>query len=146
MKRAYDGRLIDRAMNNLGDAVHHAVYDCGLAPDEFFGLFIKSGIAAAFGAGDPRYIADISGNRLFSEIRGALNLEAIPSTLRFFFTETPERWAGRVIAYYQWRTSIPFAELSKKLVFSFILTLHAEFKGDEPEKIAEVLDGYMKSA
>jgi DNA-binding XRE family transcriptional regulator len=98
-------------MNNLGDMFDYAVYDCGYQLSEFFSFFLVSGVADAFGKGNPKYVAGLSGPEIVDEIllktKGALPEVKISENI----DKSPEYWVGWILAYYQWYTARSFAEL-----------------------------------
>jgi len=44
-----------------------AVYDCGYTLSDFFSFFLVSGVAEAFGKGNPKYVAELNGLGLTME-------------------------------------------------------------------------------
>ena len=64
MTHAYNELYLDDAMKNLGDMIDYAIQACGYEPDEFFSLFIASGIATQFETGNPKYVTGMSGVEL----------------------------------------------------------------------------------
>ena len=60
MIHAYSENYLDDAMRNLGEAFDFAHAVCYLDLDNFFAMFINSGIAELFGNGHPKYVAGLS--------------------------------------------------------------------------------------
>ena len=66
---AYDEFYLPMAMENLGDALEYAVCELALEPDDFFQRFLASGVADAFGNGNPVFMAGLSGAECTGENR-----------------------------------------------------------------------------
>lgn len=129
---AYDESYLDDAMQNLGDMVEYAVCDLGFDPDVFFGWFISSGIAAKFGRGNPKYVIGMSGYELAEAVLKATN--APFEILEPLYTEYKgcEYWAGWILAYYQWKTSLRFEDMVKNgLTLSKVLSMYILHEADE---------------
>lgn len=58
---AYDRVYLAQARETLGAMLDYAVWDCKLSADEYFALFVTSGLADRFGRGDPKLISGMSG-------------------------------------------------------------------------------------
>jgi DNA-binding transcriptional regulator YiaG len=111
MTHAYAETYLDEAMNNLGDMFDYAVYDCGCELAEFFSFFIISGVADAFGKGNPKYVTGLSGPEIADEV--LLKTKGTRPNVKMSenIDKSPEYWAGWILAYYQWRSGRSFAEL-----------------------------------
>ncbi len=102
MMHAYNEEYLDDAMKNLGDMVDYAVNNCGYELDEFFGLFISSGIASRFESGNPKYVTGMSGVELAQAvIRSTNGTTDFPEPI-LSDEYGREYWAGWILAYYQW--------------------------------------------
>ncbi len=140
MTFAYREEYLDDAMKNLGDMVDYAVYDCGYEPDEFFDLFISSGIASQFETGNPKYVAGMSGVELAQAV-----LRNTKGTAKFpeaSFTEEygREYWAGWILAYYQWARHRRFEDIvAEGLPLSKICDMYVLHEAD-PSKFMESAD------
>ena len=61
---AYDKLYLEKARAALGRMLDFAVHDLGYDLEEFFNLFIKTGLADRFGTGDFSLIVGMSGVEL----------------------------------------------------------------------------------
>lgn len=132
MMNAYNETYLDDAMQNLGDMVEYAVCDCGYDPDEFFGWFISSGIAAKFEKGNPKYVVGMSGVELAWEVLKATNVSCrlVVSEERFY--KGREYWAGWILAYYQWITGRRFEDMVDcGLTLSTVFSMYILHEADE---------------
>ncbi len=132
MTNAYSELYLDDAMHNLGDMIEFAVCDYGFDPDEFFGWFISSGIAAKFEKGNPRYITGMSGYELAETVLDETNVcykKRTPSHTTF---KGKEYWAGWILAYYQWKTDRRFEDIVKNgLTLSTVFSMYILHEADE---------------
>ena len=144
MTHAYNELYLDDAMKNLGDMVHYAVADCGYEVDEFFRIFIASGIASRFERGNPKYIAGMSGVELAQEtLRTVCNVTDFPKAT---YTEgcSREYWAGWILAYYQWFRKKRFEDIvSEGLPVSRICDMYVLHEADE-SKFVENADNIIE--
>ncbi|MBR1837139.1 MAG: helix-turn-helix transcriptional regulator [Kiritimatiellae bacterium] len=128
---AYPETYLDDAMRTLGEAVDWAARVRGIAPARFLAAFSASGVADAFGAGVPKFVAGLSGAGLAREVlRRAGEPEAAGDVdgRCDIDGETPEFWTGWILAWYQWRTALPFrailAFLPAEELHGMFATLH----------------------
>ena len=68
MIRAYDKVYLDKARTALGRMLDFAVYDLKYDIDDFFNLFIRSGVAKRFENGDFAVVVGMSGVELAYEV------------------------------------------------------------------------------
>ncbi len=94
MVHAYAEIYLDDAMCNLGDMFAYAVIDCGLDADAFFSHFMLSGVAEAFGKGNPKYIAGLSGPELASEVIRRTTGQRPDIPVSENFDKSEAYWAG----------------------------------------------------
>lgn len=138
MMKGYNELYLNDAMRNLGDAVEYALCDLKLEPDTFFGYFITSGIADQFGAGNPKYVAGMSGVELVESVLRAVNVsfESQPA----YHTEFKGReyWSGWIFAYYQWETGRRFRDIvSDGLTLSVVMSMYVLHEADERKFVEE---------
>ncbi len=97
---AYDEFYLPMAMENLGDALEYAVCELALEPDDFFQRFLVSGVADAFGNGNPVFMAGLSGAEM---VRCVWERTGTIGELPFINASVykgAEYWAGWTLAYY----------------------------------------------
>lgn len=127
MMSAYDKNYLEKARTSLGRMLDFAVYDLMLDTKEFFDRFIISGIASDFENGDSKTIAGKSGIELAYEVleRTGENVRNIKP--QFTANRSEEYWTGWALAYYQWKTAIPFAEIVKYIPIIEIKALYSPY-------------------
>ncbi|MDO5416591.1 MAG: helix-turn-helix transcriptional regulator [Lachnospiraceae bacterium] len=161
MTCAYDRSYLEDAMGNLGDMMDYAANDCGMDKDEFFQLFITSGLADSFGRGEPRLVAGKSGAELAQEVFWKVGLREIPGRRvpgfqlpsetagfapmpEFQMEKRPDYWCGWILAYYQWETGQRFEDIHRKISFREIERLYPTLHEAPEQKFVEVLKHRMK--
>lgn len=108
--RAYSPFYLEDSMRNLAGMFDYAVRGLNYYPDDFFSLFIDSGIASLYEHGNPRYVCGLSGIELCQNVLGKTGKD-------FFYVEPdksfdgPEYWCGWSLAYYQWYSAFKFKDL-----------------------------------
>lgn len=149
MTHAYNELYLDDGMKNLGDMVDYAVRDCGYDPDEFFQLFITSGIAANFEKGNPKYVVGMSGVEMARAVLRAVGVTAEPPEPTYPEGYGREYWAGWILAYYQWLKKKRFEDIvSEGLPVSKICDMYILHEADESKFVEQadmILERY-KSA
>lgn len=132
MTHAYSEEYLDDAMKNLGDMVDYAVHDCGYTPDEFFELFLASGIASQFEKGNPKYVVGMSGVEMAQAVlRGTKQAVKFPEP-KFSDVYGREYWAGWILAYYQWVRAKRFEDIVEDgLPLSKICDMYVLHEADE---------------
>lgn len=131
MMNAYSELYLDDAMSNLGDMVEYAVCDLGYDPDEFFGWFISSGIAAKFEKGNPKFIVGMSGYELTEAVLAATNVLHIKKEPDYVLFKGREYWAGWILAYYQWEKGLRFEDIVRGgLALSTVMSLYILHEAD----------------
>ena len=140
MTYAYSEEYLDDAMKNLGDMVDYAVQTCGYELDDFWGLFISSGIATQFENGNPKYVVGMSGVELAQAVlRNTNGITEFPEPA---FSEEygREYWGGWILAYYQWIRKKRFEDIvSDGLPLSKICDMYILHEADE-SKFVESAD------
>ncbi len=97
-------------MRNMAGMFDYAIRGLQYLPDDFFSLFIDSGVAALFGHGNPKYVCGLSGIELCRNV-----LEKTGNTFGYadidYSFDGPEYWCGWSLAYYQWYSAFRFNDL-----------------------------------
>jgi len=132
-------------MNNLGDAFDYAVYDCKYELEDFFSFFLVSGVAEAFGKGNPKYIAGLSGPEITKEVllktKGSRPDAAISENI----DKSAEYWSGWILAYYQWYTGRSFADLYKDgVTMEHLLNLYPTLHEADITKFVDMTNRFIE--
>ena len=112
--RAYDEAYLQPARANLGRMLDVSVDSLGFDLGEFYGLFLASGLARRFGAGDYALITGCSGAELALRVVEAVRPEgAARPPIRYRYDRSPEYWCGWALARYQWATALSFEAINR---------------------------------
>ena len=141
---AYDALYLEKARNTLGRMLDYAVHDLGYKLGEFFDLFIASGLAGRFGAGEPSLVVGRSGVEL-----AWMTLEsagrALPSSRPQYPVErSKEYWTGWALAWYQWARNLPFKEILRRVPIETIQSLYYPCHEMDVRQFADRMDDLMK--
>lgn len=110
-------------MSNIAVMLDYGAMTYG-DPELFFDRFLVSEISKQFGAGNPRYIAGMSGIELAERV-----MEDIGGNPTYAEYKTSGRsaayWAGWALAYVQWHTGLTFEKIKEWGVsIPFMLSLY----------------------
>lgn len=112
MMRAYNELYVEDAQRNMAGMFDYAIRALNFDEDDFFLLFIKSGIAEMFQHGNPKYVAGLSGIELVQKVVERTGGKFSLIDLDYSF-DGPEYWLGWVMSYYQWYTGLRFSDLQE---------------------------------
>ena len=127
MIHAYDKIYLDKARTALGRMLDFAVYDLKYDIEEFFALFIISGIAARFEKGDYSVIVGMSGVELAYKVLELTRGEENRIKPRYSADRSEEYWAGWALAYYQWDTALSFEEIVRAVPMKRIVQMYSPY-------------------
>lgn len=144
MTHAYDEIYLDDAMETLGGAIEYATLFCNYDGQEFFDLFVASGIADEFGRGNAKYICGMSGIELAKCVLEKCGKNIGDITDMPYIDYPPEYWIGWIMAYYQWYIGKPFYSIFKKISYATLFRLYGVLHEADPSKAISVFDDIMK--
>lgn len=139
--RAYDEEYLFDAMEVLGEAFDCAANRAGLTLDQFFEMFIATGVADAFGIGAPRYVSGSSGIELVLDVcyRAGLDVAVALADMPGG-GDTPEYWCGWAVAYWQWGTGRPFRSIARMTSMEEVLGLYHPLHEAAEQRFVEVME------
>ena len=136
MMNAYDKIYLDDAMSNLAVMLDYGAMTYG-NPETFFNRFLVSDISKQFGAGNPRYIAGMSGIELAERVMEETGGQSLYSEYRTF-GKSESYWAGWALAYLQWYTGYTFEKIKEWGVdIGFLLSLYPTHHEADITKLIE---------
>lgn len=121
---AYDKLYLEKAQIALGWMFDFAVHELKYDIQEFYDMFIVSGIAAKFAKGDVTTLVGRSGVELAYEVVDAATHLSLLIEPHFTVNRSPEYWTGWVLAYYQWYTALDFTEINKSIPVKKIVDMY----------------------
>lgn len=127
MIHAYDKTYLEKARISMGRMLDFAVNDLRYDIGDFFGLFIKTGLAERFENGDFTLIAGMSGVELAYKVfeKAGIAIERVKP--RYTLARSKEFWAGWALTYYQWYTSQSFEIITKYVPIKDIVALYSPY-------------------
>lgn len=143
---AYDRVYLEKARTTLGRMLDFAVYDLKYDIGDFFGLFLRSGMAARFESGDFTVLAGMSGVELAYEVldkSGKLYKRKKPN---YSINRSREYWTGWALAYYQWYTALRFAEIVKYVPIKEIQSLYCPYHEMDIRQFVDKMDELFRAA
>lgn len=146
MSCAYDEVYLDCAKRVLGRMLDFAVHDLNYSIDEFFELFIKSGIATRFEHGDFTILAGKSGIEVAYEVLEKVQIEIERVTPRFTVNRSEEYWTGWALAHYQWETALSFEEIEKFIPIHYVKALYSPYHEMDIKHFIEKMNDLYREA
>ena len=144
MTHAYDEMHLDDAMNNLGDAFDYVEYDLNMNKDEFFKLFISTGIADEFGNGNSKYMLGMSGPELVEIVLKEAGIEREMPPSRENIYKSSSFWCGWILAYYQWCSKRPFSNIARYISISDIEAMYTIYHEAHEDKFVDTMETLIK--
>lgn len=140
MMHAYDEKYLNDAMHNLAEMFDFVSQECGMELDEFFSVFLASGLAAQFGNGVPRVVSGLSGTELAFEVFEKSGIEIEVQEARTDYQCSAEYWCGWVLAYYQWFTGRSFKEIREYISIEEIEGLYVTLHEASEDKFVDIVN------
>ena len=143
---AYSQHSLERAQRSLATMFDYAVWDLGLDLDRYAELFVASGIADRFGAGDPAVVSGRSGVELAQEVIVRTG-EVVPlKPPRPVANRSREFWTGWAIAYYQWSSARRFRDIFAAVPASHVRAMYAPYHEMSLEQFCARMDELLSAA
>lgn len=146
MIHAYDKVYLDKARTALGRMLDFAVYDLQYDIAAFFDLFIKSGIVARFEIGDFSVVVGMSGVELAYEALARSGVKCDRIKPYYTANRSEEFWTGWALAYYQWETSLSFAEIVRYIPIKDILALYSPYHEMDIRQLVDKMNTLYRAA
>lgn len=140
MIHAYDEEYLPDAVKNLGEAVDYAVTYCQIEMNDFFALFISSGVADQFGRGVPKIISGLSGTELVLEVFRQSGVQRSFPEPQEDYDYSSAYWCGWIIAYYQWYSGISFRDIFQSISAEDLEHLYPTLHEASEEKCVDTLN------
>lgn len=143
---AYDKNYLERAKTSLGRMIDFAVYDLDYDMEEFFQLFIESGVAKRFENGDSSLLAGKSGVELAYEVLEHGDNEVSRIKPAYTANRSEEYWTGYVLAYYQWLKAKSFEDITTHVPIKRIKALYSPYHEMDIRQFADKMDELYENA
>ena len=146
MIHAYDKTYLDKARTALGRMLDFAVYDLKYDIEDFFALFITSGIAARFEKGDYSVIVGMSGVELAYNVLELTKGEENRIKPQYSADRSEEYWAGWALAYYQWDTALSFEEIVRAVPMKRIVEMYSPYHEMDIRQFCDKMNELYRAA
>ena len=146
MIRAYDKVYLDKARTALGRMLDFAVYDLKYDIDDFFNRFIRSGVAKRFENGDFAVVVGMSGVELAYEVLEQSSMGSERIKPNYTISRSKEFWTGWALAYYQWETSMSFAEIVRYIPIKDVRALYQPYHEMDIRQFVDKMNAMYKAA
>jgi len=146
MIRAYDNVYLEKARIALGRMLDFAVYDLKYDLEEFFDLFITSGVAGRFEQGDFSVLVGMSGVELAYEVLEQSHVAHERITPRYTADRSETFWCGWALAYYQWETAMSFSEIVRYVPLQDIVALYSPYHEMDIRHFVEKMNALYNTA
>ena len=146
MIHAYDKVYLDKARTALGRMLDFAVYDLKYDIEDFFALFITSGIAARFEKGDFGVIVGMSGVELAYQVLELTKGEVNRIKPQYSADRSEEYWAGWALAYYQWDTALSFEEIVRAVPMKRIVQMYSPYHEMDIRQFCDKMNELYRAA
>lgn len=145
MMHAYSESYLTDAKSNLAEMLDYALNDCKLKADWFSQLFVQSGYAEKFEAGNPSVLAGMSGIELAQAVLVQVGCEDQIAEPVFSENRSPEYWAGWALAEYQWATARRFKDIFRAVPLSQILSMYSLYHEMDISQFIAAMDSAIAS-
>ena len=146
MIHAYDKVYLEKARTTLARMLDFAVYDLDYDIEDFFNMFIDSGIATRFEKGDFHLIAGKSGVELAYDVAEIFDKNKRNIRPKYPANRSEEYWTGWALAYFQWETGLSFAEIVKYVSIKDVQSLYNPYHEMDIRQFADKMTDLYKSA
>lgn len=140
MTNAYSEMYLEDAMRTLGEAVDFALCDQGLTPAELTANLSNAFEMKQFERGTPRVVCGMAGDELARDIIAHAGLTPVECRETYPFDRSPQYWAGWVLAYAQWMSSLGFNELLKVAPLDWIIGSYHPLHEASEDKFAQIVN------
>ena len=141
MTNAYDRSYLPRAQKTLGRMLDFASHGLSYPAKDFWTLFLQSGVAAAFGNGESRLIAGMSGIELAYEVLDRCDKKyKRPADPLCSDEKSPEYWAAWALAQYQWLRGLAFSEIDAFAPIDDIIGMYRPYHEMDISQFTDELD------
>lgn len=136
---AYDESLLTIAQRNMGGMIDYAVYALNYELKDFYRVFLASKKSVSFAHGDSKTVSGTSGIELTHIVTGTPYLakeDMDKYEIHAIKGRSPEYWTGWVLAYFQWMTSLSFAQIDSVVPIEVLVKKYNPYHEADISKVA----------
>ena len=124
---AYDKLYLSVAQKNLACMLDYMVNNLKYPLETAWQWFCMSNTASRFERGDCSIVAGRSGVEIAYEVLRENGKPHPKQTPSYSYNRSPEYWIGWALAYYQWSTSLSFAEINQAIPVTEVRMLYTPY-------------------
>lgn len=140
MIHAYSELYLDSAQQCLGDAVDFALNTVRMTPSFFSMLFTISDVSKQFAAGNPAFIAGMTGPELVEQMQLECGLSPYTEQPVLYLDKGPEYWSGWALAWYQWESGRSFSEILQIVPLQQVLQMYEPYHEMDITRFSEEME------
>lgn len=141
---AYDEEYVTLAQRVMGDMLDYAVNTLNYELQNFYRMFLISGIARQFEIGNPAYVAGRNGCEVAKEVIVLSGLDMPEAKDLMYLDKSPEYWTGWALAYYQWRSGQSFRQIDHAVSIDTVCAMYDPLHEADIEKFVYIMNENLK--
>lgn len=141
---AYDEEYLPLAQRVMGDMLDYAVNTLDFELNDFYTMFLISGMAAQFEIGNPAFTAGKNGCEVAKEVLSLSGLPVPDTEDVMYLDKTPEYWTGWALAYYQWHSVKTFKRIQRVIPVTEVCSMYNPLHEADIRMFVEIVDKRME--
>ena len=146
MIHAYDKSYLSAAQKNLARMLDYLVNDLHYPLETAWQWFVTSELSARFEQGDCSVLVGLSGVELARAVLEQAGEAAPMQKPSYAYDRSPEYWTGWALAYYQWLTSLRFAEIEQAVSITKVRLLYTPYHEMDVRQFADKMNELYRAA
>lgn len=146
MIHAYDKSYLSAAQKNLARMLDYLVNDLHYPLETAWQWFVTSELSARFEQGDCSVLVGLSGVELARAVLEQAGEAAPMQKTSYAYDRSPEYWTGWALAYYQWLTSLRFAEIEQAVSITKVRLLYTPYHEMDVRQFADKMNELYRAA
>lgn len=142
----YEESYLRDAQDHLGEMFDYAILDAKEDVDSFWKTFSRSSLAKELFDANPKYLAGMSGQELYSALKYETEKCYDIGTATTRYDRSPYYWAGWSLAYYQWKRNISYEHMDiSGITLASVVDMYILHEADI-EVFVDRIDGIIASS
>ena len=137
---AYDEEYVTLAQRVMGDMLDYAVNTLNNELQNFYRMFLISGIARQFEIGNPAYVAGRNGCEVAMEVIVLSGLDMPEAEDLMYLDKSLEYWTGWALAYYQWKSGQSFRQIDHAVSIDTVCAMYDPLHEADIEKFVYIMN------
>ena len=137
---AYDEEYVTLAQRVMGDMLDYAVNTLNYELQNFYRMFLISGIARQFEIGNPAYVAGRNGCEVAKEVIVLSGLDMPEAEDLMYLDKSLEYWTGWALAYYQWKSGQSFRQIDHAVSIDTVCAMYDPLHEADIEKFVYIMN------